>query len=71
MTIPTYTTIPAITQQAILSAAGSAKRAASTMGHAATYQSMKHAHNDIESAIEKLSAARNDIQTLMRKASEK
>lgn len=70
MTIPTYTTIPAITQQAILSAAGSSKRAASTMGHAATYQSMKLAYSDIESAIEKLSAARNDIETLMRRASE-
>lgn len=70
MTIATFTTIPATTQQAMLSAAGSAKRAASTTGHAATYKSMKLAMTEIESAIEKLSAARNDIETLMRRASE-
>lgn len=63
-----YISIPSTTQQAILSAAGSAKRAASTTGHAATYQSMKHALSDINNAIEKLSAARNDIETLMRNA---
>lgn len=65
-----YISIPSTTQQAILSAAGSAKRAASTTGHAATYQSMKLALAEIEGAIEKLSAARNDIDTLMRRAIE-
>lgn len=59
-----HTTIPATTQQAMQSAIGSIKRAASATGRAATPAAMKAARIELQHAIDKLHMAHQDFSTL-------
>lgn len=67
VTIAPHITIPATTQQAMLSAAGSCKRAAAVTGRAATAAGIKAAHRELCAAADKIIAALSDLETLERK----
>lgn len=59
-----HVTIPAITQQAMQTAIGSIKRAASATGRAATPAALNVARVELQRAIDRLNEAYSDIAAL-------
>lgn len=59
-----HITIPAITQQAMQTAIGSIKRAASATGRAATPAALNAARIELQRAIDRLNEAHDDITAL-------